>query len=145
MSLAVKQRLVHGALLVLALWPLAHLALVRAYDLSPWKLAGWGMYTTPRFGLLGMEVYGRARPDDAWQQLVAPSPATRDAATAFLERHRWLRRLASSDALVAAVRAQQPAWREVRIVVSYPVLDRTTSRVRLVTDERVVAVPPSGD
>jgi hypothetical protein len=138
MPLVVKQRIVHGALLLLALWPLAHLALVARDDLSPWKLAGWGMYTTPRFGMLGMEVFGRARAGDDWQQLVAPTPATRDAATAFLERHRWLRRLASSDALVAAVYAEQPAWREVRIVVSYPVLDRTTSRVRLATDERLV-------
>ena len=25
-------------------WPLAQIALVYTHDISPWKLAGWGMY-----------------------------------------------------------------------------------------------------
>lgn len=138
MALAAKRRLVHGALLVLALWPLVHLGLSWRWDLSSWKLAGWGMYATPRFGLVGMEAYGRATSDGVWQQVTAPSPAARDAATAFLEQHRWLRGLASPDRLVAALHADRPEWRELRLVVSYPVLDRRSARVRMVTDERVV-------
>ncbi len=30
-----------------ALWPLAQRGLVSAYDINPWKLGGWAMYTVP--------------------------------------------------------------------------------------------------
>ena len=138
MRLASKTRIVHGALLVLALWPLLQLGLVWQYDLSPWKLAGWGMYTTPRFALVGMEIYGRSATSEEWTQLVAPSPAVRAEGGAFLERHRWLRGLASAERLADVVREQHPEWTELRIAVSYPVLDRGTGMVRLTVDERVV-------
>ncbi|MBY0277787.1 hypothetical protein K2Z84_20830 [Candidatus Binatia bacterium] len=141
MRLATKRRVVHGALLLLAVWPLAHLVLAWRYDLSSWKLGGWGMYATPRFGLVGMEAYGRAAPDAAWQQVTAPSPAARDAANLFLEQHRWLRRLAPASDVARTLHADHPDWRELRLVVSYPVLDRASGRVRLVADERLVALP----
>lgn len=142
MQLVAKRRVVHGALLLLAIWPVVHLALAWRYDLSSWKLGGWGMYATPRFGLVGMEAYGRVAPDGAWQQVTAPSPAAHDAANAFLEQHRWLRRLTPASELVRTLHADHPGWRELRLVVSYPVLDRTSGHVRLVTDERVVSLPP---
>lgn len=145
MRLDTKRRFVHGALLFLAVWPLVHLGLSWRYDLSSWKLGGWGMYATPRFGLVGMEAYGRPGRDDVWQQVTAPSSAARDAASAFLEQHRWLRGLASSSALVTALHADHPAWREIRLVISYPILDRASARIRLVTDERDVALPAEGD
>lgn len=139
LDLKTKTRVVHAALLLLALWPLVHLTLVWRHDLSPWKLAGFGMYTTPRFALVGMELYG-ASDGATWQQMVAPSADVRAAGNAFLERHRWLRGLATTSALEDAVRAQHPEWTALRVVVSYPVLDRTSGRVRLTTDERVRAL-----
>lgn len=142
MGLASKRRLVHGALALLAIWPLVHLGLAWHFDLSSWKLGAWGMYATPRFGLVGMEAYGRTTPEAPWQQVVAPSPAARDAASAFLEQHQWLRGLASPAELIAALHADHPEWRELRLVVSYPVLDRSTGSVRLTTDERFI-VPPA--
>lgn len=141
MPLAAKRRLVHGALLLLAVWPLVHLGLAWRWDLNSWKLGGWGMYATPRFGLLGMEAYGRATSDGPWQQVTAPSSSARDAATAFLEQHRWLRGLASAKRLVAALHADHPDWVELRFVVSYPVLDRESGYVRMATDERLVVLP----
>jgi hypothetical protein len=143
MTLATKRRLVHGALLLLAAWPLAHLALSWRYDLSSWKLGGWGMYATPRFELVGMEAYGRGASDAPWQQVTAPSAAVRAAAGAFLEQHRWLRGLASPAAFASALHADHPDWSTLRVVVSYPVLDRATGMVRMTTDERVVAISPS--
>jgi hypothetical protein len=137
MNVARKSRIVSVALLAVALWPVVQMVLVRRYDVSPWKLAGWGMYATPRFGMVGMEVYGRSSSSGDWQQLVAPSPGVRDAATAFLEQHRWLRRLASSRELAGLVRAERPEWRQIRIAVSYPVLDPASGMVRLTSDERV--------
>lgn len=136
MTVARKSRIVTVALLAVALWPLVQMVLVRRYDVSPWKLAGWGMYATPRFGMIGMEIYGRSSSSGDWQQLVAPSPDVRDAATAFLEQHRWLRGLASARDLAARVRAQHPGWRELRIAVSYPYLDVDSATVRLTVDER---------
>lgn len=141
MGLAAKTRLVHGALVLLAVWPLVHLGLAWRYDLSSWKLGGWGMYATPRFGLVGMEAYGRTTADAAWQQVTSPSPAARAAATAFLEQQQWLRGLASPAGLATALRADHPEWTELRLVVSYPTLDRATGRVRLVTDERILRSP----
>jgi hypothetical protein len=139
MSTRRKASIVHGALALLALWPLAHIALQARFDLSPWKLAGWGMYAAPRFGLIGMEVYGRAE-DGEWEQLVAPSPELQGVATDFLERHRWLRKLASAGELLAAVRRGRPAWDTVKIVVSYPEIERSSGMVVLVRDERLSSV-----
>ncbi len=140
MDLRAKTRVVHTALLALAVWPAIQIGLTERWDVSPWKLAGWGMYATPRFSLVGMEIYGRAAPDDPWTRIVAPSAELHAAATAFLERHRWLRRLASEEPLLEPVRALEPTWRELRIVVSYPVLDRETARVVLREDVREVAL-----
>ncbi len=52
------------------LWPFVHQQLVLHYRVNPWKLAGWGMYTTaqPRIGikLIGIDSAGQRfllRPD----------------------------------------------------------------------------------
>lgn len=136
MSIARKTTVVHGMLLLLTLWPFVHIGLVWRYDLSPWKLAGWGMYTTPRFGLIGMDVSGHAPARERWEPLAAPSPALQQTATAFLEQHRWLRRLARATALVDAVAREHPDWDAVRIAVSYPAIDLATGMVVMRRDER---------
>ena len=137
MRLETKARVVHAALALLTLWPAVHLALVARYDLSPWKLAGWGMYSTPRFGLIGMEIYGRPAGEEEWRQLTAPGPALRAAATDFLERHRWLRRLASAREVIDLARDEHPEWDQIRVMISYPAIDGSTGRVVLTRDERL--------
>jgi hypothetical protein len=127
----VKSRIVHGVLVVLTLWPAAHIYLVERYDMSPWKLAGWGMYSAPRFGFLGMEIYGRRSSDEDWQKLASPTPEMRMQAGEFLERFRWLRRLAAPDALARAALETRPEWRELRVTVFYPVLDAGSGMVVL--------------
>ena len=42
-----KPQIVAAVLLWIALWPLAHRALVARFDANPWKFAGWAMYTVP--------------------------------------------------------------------------------------------------
>ena len=42
-----KRRLVAAGLLLFALWPPLHFALVRRYDVDPWKLFGFAMYSVP--------------------------------------------------------------------------------------------------
>jgi hypothetical protein len=135
MSPAAKTRAVHAVLVAALLWPLVQMAMTLRWDVSSWKLAGWGMYATPRFGLLGMEVYGRSPGAGDEVQLVAPSPAVREAATAFLESYRWLRGLAPRRRFVDAVFAEHPAWDRVRIVVSRPAMDARTGMVEMVHAE----------
>ncbi len=126
-----KAAAVYLGLLALTVWPAVQMALVARYDVSPWKLAGWGMYAEPRFAMLGMEVYGRGDATDTFAQLTAPPPALADEATRFLEQHRWLRRLARPDALAAAVFAHRPQWRELQIVVFRPVMNRATGMIEM--------------
>ena len=136
MSAARKASVVHAVLLLLTAWPLVQLVLVQRYDVSPWKLAGWGMYSAPRFGMLGMEIFGHDPATGQWEHLVEPSDALRQTVAGFLERHRWLRRLAGADDVIAAVAAAYPGWDAVRLVVAYPEIDRRTGVVFLTHDER---------
>jgi hypothetical protein len=124
-----KATIVYLTLIALSVWPLCHIALVRHYGLSPWKLAGWGMYATPRFDGVGMEIFGRIRPTDDWTQLAAPTPSEQRAAQTFLARYRWLRRLAGRETLVDVVHRIHPSWSEIRVVVFEPVLVRATGIV----------------
>src|SRR5262249_39698209 len=48
LSIAAKTKMVVAGLAALTLWPLMQLAICARWDASPWKLAGWGMYATPR-------------------------------------------------------------------------------------------------
>jgi len=132
-----KSRIVHLGLALIAAWPLVHMALVRRFDVSPWKLAGWGMYSTPRFDLLGMEIYGHVAATGDAEQLTTPSGAERDAAAAYLERHRWLRSLADDRDLTDVVLTDHPAWDRVSIVVFRPELDRDSGRITMQRREHV--------
>jgi hypothetical protein len=129
-----KSRIVTTLLAALTVWPLVQLALVARYEVSPWKLAGWGMYSTPRFDRVGMEVYGR-RAGGAEEQLTTPSAAVATAATAFLESYRWLRALAPRDAFADAILADHPQWDAVRLVVFRPDLDADTGMVVMLRSE----------
>ncbi|MCC6766888.1 MAG: hypothetical protein IT293_19705 [Deltaproteobacteria bacterium] len=126
-----KAAILGAALVALTLWPLAHIGLVRRYDVNPWKLAGWGMYSAPRSRSLGMEVFGRPRGGGPLAHMAEPPPTVRDEASRYLERHRWLRRLARPAALAAAVAAAEPGWDEITIAVFEPELDRTSGMIVL--------------
>jgi hypothetical protein len=47
MSTPRKQKLVILLLLCMGVWPLLHYAAVSYYEINPWKLGGWAMYTQP--------------------------------------------------------------------------------------------------
>lgn len=131
-----KRRAVVAGLVLLTVWPAAHLFLCRIYDVSPWKLAGWGMYATPRPRTIGMEVYGRGASGSTYEQLTAPTPTLQIEGTAFLERWRWLGRLAEPDRFAAAVLAARPDWNALRIEAYRSHLDPRTSMVVLLRDDR---------
>jgi hypothetical protein len=104
---------------------------------SPWKLAGWGMYATPRFDLLGMEIYGQVAATGDAEQLTNPSGAERDAASAYLERHRWLGALADDRDLADVLFRDHPAWDRVTVVVFRPELDPERGRITMRRREHV--------
>jgi hypothetical protein len=95
------------------------------------------MYATPRFGWVGMEVYGRRRGSGELERLTAPTPAIQEHATAFLDQYKWLRRLASSDAMTRSILETHPEWDQVKIVVSRPHLVAATGMIEMVHDERL--------
>ena len=57
MSTERKKRLFGLALVVLAMWPAVQIGLVLRYDVSPWKLGAWGMYSSPQ-QLPGLKLRG---------------------------------------------------------------------------------------
>lgn len=131
MSTRTKARIVTAVLAVFTAWPFVHMWLVAEYDLSPWKLAGWGMYSAPRPNYRGMEIYGRAQGAAEMERLGAPTDAVRDEAGRFLERYRWLRRLTAPDRLVEEVRRSHPEWDEIRVVVARSHVEPETGMVVL--------------
>lgn len=130
MTTTTKRRIVGLAMTGLSAWPCAQMWLVARYDLSPWKLAGWGMYAAPRPEFLGLEIFGGPVGAEG-EKLTSPNPELSQAANDFLERWRWLGRLAQPDEVASLVRQQHPEWASIRIVAYKPVLDRATSRVVL--------------
>jgi hypothetical protein len=124
---------VNLALVFFALWPLGHLALVRAYDVNPWKLAGWGMYTTPQFTpLVSIECL---TPDAIGRyELGSVHPDWQDELDDFVRRRRGLGRLARPDALGRRLLAVYPAILGVEITVERPFLDRRKGMVESATE-----------
>lgn len=132
MQRPINQRIVLIALMLLTLWPALHIGLVHARGLSPWKLSGWGMYALPRPKFFGMEVYVD-RGTGSFEQMFAPTPDVRDAATTFLERQKWLGELASIAPLARALRASDPSIGAIRLEVFRPELDNETAMVTMRT------------
>lgn len=124
-----KARVVGAALGLLTVWPAVHLYLCFEWELSPWKLAGWGMYAEPRLAPVGMEIYGGRDGAVPSEPLHQPAPHLRQLGAEFLERYRWLRRLTRPDAFAAAVFAAQPQWTSLRIEISRAVLPAASGRV----------------
>ena len=136
MSITAKTRIVVAGLTALAIWPLVHVAICARWDASPWKLAGWGMYATPRPRTIGMEAYGSGSAGAALEQLTTPTPALRTEGAAFLERWRWLGELAEPDAFAQLVFETHPEWSRLRIELYRSHLDAATGMVSLRRDDR---------
>jgi len=137
---AQKRRLLRAVLILFSLWPLVQMGLVARYGISPWKLAGWGMYSTPRI-MPGVGILVRKNDGDAPAPLRAISQRVRNEAEDFGNRRLWLGTLARPDKLARAVLAEAP-YREVTVLVLQPVLDVGTGMVR--TEETRYEYPARG-
>ncbi len=129
MSLTLKRRVLYAGLLLFTLWPLAHMYLVMHFQLSAWKLAGWGMYATPRPSFAGMAVFAR-RADRGQFEALRSIPAPCQAqASEFLNRQRWLGQLIRPDELARSLGERMPQFADLRIITYAPVLDRATGMI----------------
>jgi hypothetical protein len=112
-----------------ALWPLAHRALVARAGVDPWKLAGFAMYARPSLPLL-VAVFV---PQDGRLVLVdeaALPAATRDRLDRFRVERLALGRLREPEDVARAVLDARADARGVMIVVQRTDLDPRSARTR---------------
>ena len=122
----------NSVLVLLAIWPLAQMALGGAYDVNPWKLAGWGMYAAPQLEpLLYIECL---TPDEVGRyELRTVRPSWEREFNDFVWRRRGLGRLARPDALGRKLLEEYPAILGVEITVEQPSLDHRTGMIESVS------------
>ena len=129
MSRTTKRRVLHAGLVLFTLWPLAHIYLVRRFNMSAWKLAGWGMYATPRPTFSGLQVLGRRPDSKQFEEIRSLPPRWQTDARHFLDDQRWLGRLLRPKMLARSLKHQMPEFADLRIVVFTPALDRQTGMI----------------
>lgn len=122
-----KRRVVGLGLALFTVWPLAHRALVAAWDVDPWKLGGWAMYVRPRFPAV-VEVLALDRPGG--RPVPFPfSAADADRVDAFAERRLTLGELAAPADLAEALFAAHPGLAGLLVRVRTRTLDPDTARL----------------
>ena len=127
MTTSRKKIALYGLLALLSLWPAMQIGLAHRFGLSSWKLAGWGMYATPRLGA-GFQVLGRQPDEDTLRPIPVPAPAM-SIAQRFHERRRWLGRLETPTDLAGALLDADPALAEVAVLIEQPSLSTTTGYI----------------
>lgn len=123
------------ALALFTAWPLAHRALVAAFDVDPWKLGGWAMYVEPRF-VPRVEVVPLGRTGEPGEPAGESFAFSREDATrvdAFAARRLTLGRLAAPDGLARDLLAAHPHLPGLLVRVRTRRLDLETARL----EERV--------
>jgi hypothetical protein len=129
LTLAAKQRLVVGLLAVLAVWPIAHRALVVHARVDPWRFFGWAMYCTPKLPVMVQVIaqYGKARVPLATDTLERP---LRHAVHGLSRQRAVWGTFASPDALGARLLAAQSDADAIEIVIRHWYLDAPTATIK---------------
>jgi hypothetical protein len=123
-----KRIVVYAFLVAFTLWPLVHIGLVKRYDVNPWKLAGWGMYSAPQLPAW-LQLFALTSDSVGIYELQTVQPALQPAVDEFLRRRWGLRQLVEPDDLARAMLDYYPGIDGVRIVVVQPFLDRHTGMI----------------
>jgi hypothetical protein len=121
----VKRRIVVAGLVLFALWPAVHRALVAAFDVNPWKLGGWAMYTRPHFP---PELRLYVLRGDGEREIARLTPWERTLADELAERRYTIGELASPDALARAL-LERTRGDGVAIELRTRFLDPVTARI----------------
>ena len=126
-----KRITVYAFLLAFTVWPLVQIGMVKRYDVNPWKLAGWGMYSAPQLPAW-VQLFALTPDSVGVYEIQTVQPALQPAVDGFLRQRRGLGQLVEPDALAREMLDYYPAIDGVRIVVVQPFLDRHTG----IIDER---------
>ncbi|MEM8605633.1 MAG: hypothetical protein AAGF92_00910 [Myxococcota bacterium] len=128
-----KRRLVIAFVVLLTIWPLAHRAMVAAFNVNPWKLAGWAMFCIPNpktstqtYGLTtsGRRIRFEMRPEDQFDLSL------------YDYRRQILGELAPPpDRLAEQILSRHPELAGVGVVVYQYHLDPETALLRWESEE----------
>lgn len=130
MTPARSSRLTVAALALLALWPLAQHLLARTYQINPWKLGGFAMYTAPapplEIGWIAVGANGpeRIEPDALPRRVVLELRE-------FEARRHTLGQLASPEPAAMRLLSVLPESEAVMVVIRRYELDARTARFRM--------------
>ena len=117
-----KRTVVHAALILFTVWPAVHIGLVERYDLNPWKLAGWGMYSAPQLAC-DVRVFCFTPDRVGTYELTTIQPEFDPLLLEFLRRRRSLGELTRPDRFAQSLLDYFPAVDGLSIVVVQPVLN----------------------
>jgi hypothetical protein len=129
LTLAAKQRLVVAVLAALAVWPIAHRALVVHARIDPWRFFGWAMYCTPKLPVMvqAIATHGRARIPLSTATL---PPELQRAVYRFSHRRAQWGTFERPDALGARLLAHQSDADAIDISVRHWYLDAPTATIK---------------
>ena len=127
MNLVAKKRILYAALLAVTVWPIGQMGLVAHYDISAWRLAGWGMYSEPH-SAPGLRV--NFRDETGWHPVSRASlaPWLRELSE-MRKRRKVLGRLATPDTVARQILTTAPGVDGVEIIFISPILDPRTEMV----------------
>lgn len=103
------------------MWPAVHIGLVARYDVNPWKLAGWGMYSAPQL-LPYVRVSGLTPDEVGVYELRTIRPELQPARDEFLRARLGLGRLVRPDRFARTLLDHYTAVEGVIVEVVQPVL-----------------------
>jgi len=128
----VKRRVACVFLLLFAAWPALQHTLVRVYDVDPWRLCGWAMYSVPG-SMKTLRVV--ALRDGAEPQLLNHEvypPEVERLVTTYRWRKQALGELASADRLAETLLAMHTDWDGVALPMVTLALDPESARTHVV-------------
>ena len=122
-----RSRALAGLLLFVALWPILHRVLVARYELNPWRLGGFAMYSTYVKTIVAL-----AEPTEGGLRPLAEASLDPES-LAVLERFRQdrsvLGRLRPPHDVARAVFRERPELRRLVVVVQRLALDPESARM----------------
>ena len=132
MTVKRKKVILLAWLVLFALWPICQIALTKTYDVNPWKLVAWGMYSVPQInvavGLIEIKGFPGGEtpimPDRMPEELVR-------AIGEFGRRRTVLGELASPDKLAALALESFPDVDQIRVVIHRAAVDRRSAVVMI--------------
>jgi hypothetical protein len=124
----VKRRAVGIFLIAFAVWPLVHFSLTQRYDVSPWKLFGWGMYCVPG-AMKTVRIMALTEGGMRTLDFQAYTPEERKLVDRFRGNRQALGLLASPEPLAQGMLGLRPEFDGVVIAVLTLSLNRETARL----------------